>query len=551
MASADQGSPFQAHRPVAMGARGMVASAHPLASLAGLRILMDGGNAVDAAVAVAAALNVCEPFMSGVAGVGVMLLHLAETGETRALDFSGRVPYGATPDVFTPETQTRGIRSPLVPGNLGGWLAALDAYGTKSRADVFGPAIEYAEVGFPISYFAHGVFSSAEQLLNQCPNAAAAYLHDGRAPAPGGVLRQPDLARTFRAIVEQGAAAFYHGEIARAIADFCAEEGGLIKLKDLEDYKPTWQDIITTEYRGYTVATAPPRFEGFQMLETLNILEPYDLGGMAHNSPEAIHLIAEAIKIAVADRIRYCGDPDLTDVPVVGLISKEFAAERRMLIDPVRANAVEGERWMKEIPEGAITAGNPREYLSGLTTHFAAVDPAGNVVSVSQTLGSAFGSSRMVKGTGVTLNNGINWMEIDPACDTPNRLEGGKRPAIPIAPLQLFRDGKFFLSIGTPGSYGLLQTTVQMLLNVLDFGANLQEAIEAPRFRCWAGTTIELEARIPVQVRDRLAAMGHDVQVLPNFSRVVGGGQAAMIHPASGARMGGADPRRDGYAIGF
>jgi gamma-glutamyltranspeptidase/glutathione hydrolase len=512
---------------------------------------MDGGNAVDAVVAVAAALNVCEPFMSGVAGVGVMLIHMAETGETRALDFSGRVPLGATPDMFTPETQQRGILSPLVPGNLGGWLAALDAYGSKSRGDVFSPAIEYAEGGFPISYFAHGVFSSAEQQLGQCPHAAAAYLSNGHAPAPGEVLRQPDLARTFRAIVEEGAAAFYQGEIARAIADFCAEEGGLITLKDLEDYKPSWQDIITTEYRGYTVTTAPPRFEGFQMLETLNILEAYDLKGMAHNAPETIHLIAEAIKIAVADRIRYCGDPDLSDVPVQGLISKEFAAERRKLINPDRANAVAGERWMKEIPEGAITAGNPREYLSGLTTHFSAVDPAGNVASVSQTLGSAFGSARMVKGTGVTLNNGVNWVEIDPACDTPNRLEGGMRPSIPIAPLQLFRDRKFFLSIGTPGSYGLLQTTVQMLLNVLEFGANLQEAIEAPRFRCWAGTTIELEGRIPVQVRERLAAMGHDVQVLPLYSRVVGGGQGAMVHPVSGARMGGADPRRDGYAIGF
>ena len=512
---------------------------------------MDGGNAVDAVVAVAAALNVCEPFMSGVAGVGVMLIHMAETGETRALDFSGRVPLGATPDMFTPETQQRGILSPLVPGNLGGWLAALDAYGSKSRGDVFSPAIEYAEGGFPISYFAHGVFSSAEQQLGQCPHAAAAYLSNGHAPAPGEVLRQPDLARTFRAIVEEGAAAFYQGEIARAIADFCAEEGGLITLKDLEDYKPSWQDIITTEYRGYAVTTAPPRFEGFQMLETLNILEAYDLKGMAHNAPETIHLIAEAIKIAVADRIRYCGDPDLSDVPVQGLISKEFAAERRKLINPDRANAVAGERWMKEIPEGAITAGNPREYLSGLTTHFSAVDPAGNVASVSQTLGSAFGSARMVKGTGVTLNNGVNWVEIDPACDTPNRLEGGMRPSIPIAPLQLFRDRKFFLSIGTPGSYGLLQTTVQMLLNVLEFGANLQEAIEAPRFRCWAGTTIELEGRIPVQVRERLAAMGHDVQVLPLYSRVVGGGQGAMVHPVSGARMGGADPRRDGYAIGF
>ena len=512
---------------------------------------MDGGNAIDAAVAVASSLNVCEPFMSGAAGIGLMIVHRPQHGETRLLNFSGCAPYAATPDKFTPASQEFGIRAPLVPGNLGGWLMALEECGSMSREQVFAPAIEYAEGGFPLTHFGHSVFSSSEAILRKCPNASAAYLIKGTAPRPGEILRQPDLANTYRLLAREGAGAFYEGEIAKAIANFCKAEGGLITLKDLQDYKPHWQEVITTDYRGLTVASAPPNSEGFQILQSLNLLEGFELSSMEHNSPDYIHTVAEAIKLAVADRIRFCGDPKNTDVPIEGLLSKAYADERRKLIRLDAANIVAGERWETEIPEGAITAGNPREFLPGMTTHFSVVDAQDNAVSCTQTLGAGFGSGRVVPGTGLALNNGINWMEIDPACDTPNLVAPGKQWSQPMAPTQVYRDGKFYLSVSTPGSYGILQTTLQMLLNILEFGANIQEAIEAPRFRCWGGTTLSMEDRIAPDVRNALASIGHEIELLPPWSVSVGGGQGVMVEPGSGARMSGADPRRDGYAVGW
>ncbi|MCS6862004.1 MAG: gamma-glutamyltransferase [Abditibacteriales bacterium] len=542
---------FTAHRPVAMGTRGMVASAHALASLAGLKMLMDGGNAVDAAVATAAALNVVEPFMSGMGGVGIMLFHQAKNGVTQTLNFGGRAPDAARPELFDAQSKQVGIRAPMVPGNLAGWLEALEKHGTMSREKVFTPAIEYAERGVPMTHFGHRIWEDNAAKLRQCPYAAATYLIDGRVPAPGEILRQPDLARTFRKIVEQGKGVFYEGEIAHAIADFCAAEGGLIALKDLRDYQPVWQDVIATDYRGYTVCTAPPNSEGFQMLETLNILEAFDLASMPHNSAEYLHLLIEAVKIAAADRIAYAGDPDWCDVPIAGLLSKAYAAERRKLINRKKANVVAGERWVKDVPEGAIKAGNAREYLPKGTTHFCIVDAEGNAVSITQTLGGGFGCGRVVPGTGIALNNGINWMEIDPACDTPNLIAGGKRAAWCLSPMQVFRDGKLFLAIGTPGSYGILHTTLQMFLNIVEFGANVQEAIEAPRVRIYGGTNVEMEERIPADVRDALTQMGHTIHLLPAWSPVVGGGHGIMVHPISGAYLGGADPRRDGCAMGW
>ena len=551
MTLANKPFPFKAQRPVAMGTRGAVASAHPLASLAGSRILLDGGNAIDAMVATAAALNVCEPFMSGAAGVGMMLYHQPSTSTTKFLDFSGTAPYAASPDKFTPETQGAGMRSSLVPGNLAGWLAALDEYGTMSRDQVFAPAIEYAECGFPLTHFGSNIFYHCTPTLLKCPNAAATYLINGKAPAPGGVLRQPDLAKTFKLIIDQGADVLYQGEIAEAITKFMAEEDGLMTMKDLNDYKPRWYDPISSDYRDFTVTTAPPNSEAFQILETLNIVEGYDLKGMGFNSADYIHVLSEAMKIAVADRIRYSGDPDFTDVPVDSLISKEYAAERRKLVNMDKASISGGQRWTKNPPSDSVPAGKPTEYLPGLTTHFGIIDLEGNVVSVTQTLGNGFGCGRVVPGTGLALNNAVNWMEVDPACDTPNLIEGGKRWSVCLSPTQVYRDGKFYLSVSTPGSYGILQTTVQMLLTVLEFGANIQGGIEAPRFTTGDGVRLSIEDRVPGEIRDELSERGHAFDVSPPYSAGFGGGQAVMIDPDSGARMAGGAPRRDGYGIAF
>jgi|YNPNPStandDraft_1061719.scaffolds.fasta_scaffold22874_2 gamma-glutamyltranspeptidase/glutathione hydrolase len=546
-----RGTDFPAHRPVVMGTRGVVAAAHPLAALAGVQMLQQGGNAIDAAVATAAALNVVEPFMSGLGGFGFLLFYEAATGRVRALNFSGYAPAAARPGMHTPETQATGPLAPLVPGNPAGWLTALESYGTLSRADVFAPAIGYAEEGFPLTHFGHRMFALNAPKLNLFPESARVYLRDGAAPPPGAVLRQPDLAKTFRQIVEGGAEAFYRGPLAAAIVAFCERHGGLITAEDLADYAPEWQEPLRSTYRGCEVVTMPPNSSGFQILETLNLLEGFEVKELGHNTAPYIHLLAEAMKLAVADRIAYGTDPKFTPLPLEGLLSKEYAAERRKRINLHRAAPVEGERWNKTPPPGAVAPGQPELCTPGMTTHFAVIDAAGNVVSVTQTLGSGFGCGCVVDGTGLALNNGIRWFETDPDCPTPNLIAPRKRLEMPMAPTQVYRDGRFWFSVSTPGSYGILQTTTQMLLNILEFGATLQQAIEAPRFKTLVGTQLGIEERLPVEVCEGLQARGHELVLLEPWSIDVGGAQGVMQDPASGARMGGGDPRRDGYAIAF
>jgi gamma-glutamyltranspeptidase/glutathione hydrolase len=545
------GADFQAHRPVVMGTRGVVAAAHPLAALTGVEMLQRGGNAVDAAVATAATLNVVEPFMSGLGGFGFLLFYEAATGQVRALNYSGYAPAAARPGRHNDDTKTTGLLAPLVPGNPAGWLTALETCGTLSRADVFAPAIRYATEGFPLTHFGHRMFALNAPKLNLFPEAAAVYLRDGAAPLPGAVLRQPDLAETFRQIVEGGAEVFYRGAIAEALVSFCERYGGLITAEDLAEYAPEWQEPVRSTYRGCELVTMPPNSSGFQILATLNLLEGFDLPELGHNTAPYVHLLAEAMKLAVADRIAYGTDPNFKAIPVEGLISKEYAAARRALIDLHRAAPVEGERWNKTPPEGFLQPGQPELHTPGMTTHFAVIDAAGNAVSVTQTLGSGFGCGRVVEGTGIALNNGIHWFETDPDCPTPNLIAPRKRLEMPMAPTQVYRDGRFWFAVSTPGSYGILQTTTQMILNVVEFGASIQQAIEAPRFKTLVGTQLEVEERFPVDVCEGLEARGHEIVLAEPWSVSVGGAQGVMLDPASGARMGGGDPRRDGYAIAF
>lgn len=534
-----------AHRPVVMGARGMVTSAHPLASLAGLRMLMQGGNAVDAAVATAAALNVCEPYMSGLGGDGYLLLYTAKDRTLRALDYVGRSPHAATLDAFAgPADKERGIKSPLVPGSPGGWLTALETYGTLDRQTVFTPALEYAERGVPITLKNHLFFTEGAGRLN--PEARATFLPSGTAPAPGTILKQPHLAATYRALIEGGQEAFYRGPLGERIVRFVQERGGLLTMRDLHDFTPEWQETVGTTYRGYEIRTVRPPCSGFQYLETLNILEGFDLAAAGQNSARTLHLLAEAMKLAVADRIAYAARPD---APLAGLLSKEYAERRRALIDPDRARPSEGERFGEAAVAGAIRAGTPGDYSHECTTHFDVVDSEGNAVSVTQSIGAFFGSGVMAGDTGIMLNNFVYWFDLHP--DSPNVLGPHQKIEMCMAPAAVFHDGNLFMVIGTPGSFGILETTPQMLSNVLDHGYSVQAAIEAPRFRTYAGTTLDIEARVPDAVRAELTRLGHDVRVVDAWSPVVGGGQGIMLDPESGARLGGADPRRDGYALGW
>ncbi|HEX5500994.1 MAG TPA: gamma-glutamyltransferase [Thermomicrobiales bacterium] len=542
MAWANRGA---AHRPVVMGTRGMVSSAHPLASLAGLRVLVQGGNAVDAAVATAAALDVCEPYMSGLGGAGYLLLYTAADRRLRALDYVPPAPRAATPAAFAdPAAKERGPRASLLPGAPAGWLTALEAFGRLDRATVFAPAIEYAEGGVPFTLKNAAFFADAVERLT--PEARAVFLPGGAVPAPGAILRQPRLAATYRELAAGGREAFYRGALAERLVRFLGAQGGLLTAEDFAAYEPEWQETVGTTYRGYEIRTLRPPCSGFQYLETLNILAGFDLAAAGQNSAATIHLMAEAMKLAVADRVAYAALPH---PPLAGLLSPDYAADRRAEIDLARARPSGGERYGEAAVAGALAPGRPGDASRECTTHFDVVDTEGNAVSITQSLGAAFGSGVLAGDTGIVLNNLLYWYDLDPA--SPNAIAPGKKIEMCMAPAAAFRDGRLCMVIGTPGSFGILETTPQMLSNVLDHGYSIQAAIEAPRFRTYAGTTIDVEGRVPAAVRAELARLGHDVRVLDDWSPVVGGGQGIMRDPDSRALLGGADPRRDGYALGW
>lgn len=536
-----------AHRSTVTGRRGMVAAAHPLASVAGLRILMDGGNAIDAAVATAAALNVTEPYMSGIAGVGYMHIYSARQDEHRILDYVGLTPAAARVELYDENAKKdRGPLSPVVPGACGGWLEALRRYGTMDAATVFAPAIEYAEQGFALTVKNSEFFHMSLADLRKYPSSAATYLIDGHAPKPGEVLVQADLAETLRTVAAEGPQVMYTGELADYIAAFMAETGGLLTHQDLASFEPVWLDPVSVDYRGHRVFTPPPPCQAVQYLETLNILEEYDLGSLGHNSAATLHRFIEAVKLAVADRAEYAA---VAHPPTEGLLSKAYAAQRRALIGE-RARPAGGDVYTVEKLDGEVLAGDPAAWTkSECTTHFDTVDAAGNAVAVTQSLGSGFGSAMVVPGTGIALNNFMRWFDREPA--SPNAIGPSKKNEMCVSPTQVWDDGGLRFLIGTPGSYGILQTTPQMIMNIIDHGMHIQGAIEAPRLKAGRGFRVDVESRIDAAVLDELARRGHQIEHLGNWSYSVGGGQGIMVDPDTGSFMGGADPRRDGYALGW
>jgi gamma-glutamyltranspeptidase/glutathione hydrolase len=530
-----------AYRPAVMGRRGVVTSAHPLASMAGIEMLVAGGNAMDAAIAVASTLNVVEPFMSGAGGIGLMVV--SRGGERHVLDFIGRSPKASDIARCTEDELVGGPKSCATPGNPGGWMAALERFGLMDRGRVLAPAIGHAERGVPLTFKNVEFFDKARATLGRSREAERLYLGNG-GPRAGAVVTYKELAGTLRQVVEGGGEAFYRGPVAAAIARAVQEAGGWLSQDDLAAFAPEWRTPVTISYRGHDVYSVPPPFSAFQMLQTLNVLEGFDLRAWGHNSTDYLHHLIEAVKLASADRLAYAYG---AEVPIAGLLSKAYAASQRARIDPKRAAVSEGERHSPDTLSGQIGEGHPAQFADEHTTHFACADAAGMVVSVTQTLGVPFGSGFAVPGTGLVLNNILKWMDRDPA--SPNALRPGRKAGTMMSPTQVFRDGAFLLSIGTPGSYGILQTTPQMLLNVLEFGMNVQEAIEAPRVRVYRDRLVDAEPRIDPGTRAALTDRGHQVNAIDEWSWIVGGGQGIARDPESGALMAGADPRRDGYAL--
>ncbi len=517
-----------------MGRNGMVACSQRLASLVGVQVLSEGGNAVDAAVAAAAMLGVLEPMSIGVGGDAFALLYIAETGEMKALDASGRSPYGADATAFrkqgldvVPQT---GIHSVTVPGAVHGWETLLAAHGTRTLAAVLEPAIRYAEEGFPVSAFTSEEWRGLEGKLRKNREAAEAYLVDGRAPRPGEIFRQPDLARTLRGIAEGGAEYFYRGEVAEKFVRCSTKLGGAFSPRDMEEHASEWVEPIHASYRGHEVYQLPPATQGFVALEMLGILEGYDLGSLEHNGADHLHLFIEAKKRAFADRELYLADRDSMTVSW-----RDLAAEAR--IGALRAGIA-----MEEAAARVDAAP-----LGGDTEYVAVADGQGNRVSFIQSLFMGFGSGVAVEDTGIVLQNRGHMFCLDEG--HPNCLGPHKRCSHTLMPGMVCRDGRPVLVVGLKGGHVQAQVQAQIIANVVDFGMDAQEALAAPRFNHLSGLEVALEPGVASGTLSGLDARGH--RVVSATPESFGGAHAVAIEPETGVLMGGSDPRKDGCAIGF
>jgi gamma-glutamyltranspeptidase / glutathione hydrolase len=528
-------------RSVVRASQGMVATSQPLASQVGLDVLKRGGNAVDAAIAMAAVLNVTEPHMTGVGGDAFMMIYSSKTKTLQGLNASGRAPRALTLDYFASRKITQmpmtGMEPVTVPGAFDGWVTLLEKHGTMKLADLLAPAIGYAESGFPVMEKTAADWQPEVPRLKQTAAATATYLVNGAAPQPGAIFYQKNLARTFRTLARGGRDAFYRGEIARAIVDYCQKNGGFLSMEDFASQKSEWVEPISTTYRGYTLYEMPPNGQGLTALLLLNMLEGIDLKSMRTQPDVYYHTLIEATKIAFADRNRYIADPAFAKVPVTELLSKDYATRRRALIDPKKAIDVPAY--------GEIRTGSD-------TTYFTVVDKDRMAVSFINSLFSAFGSAVVAGETGIVLQNRGAGFSLER--DHPNRIEPGKRPFHTIIPAMVFKDGALLMSYGVMGGDVQAQGHVQVLVNLIDRGLNLQQAIDAPRVRYISGRGVMMEDALTEPVIGALIARGHE-RVLPGpgltHRALMGGGQAIMIDPATGALLGGSDSRKDGMALGY
>lgn len=528
---------FHSRRSVVMADRGMVATSQPLAAQAGLRVLQEGGNAVDAAVATAAVLNVVEPMSTGIGGDAFALVYLAREGQVRALNASGRAPAAATREQLVALCEGRlpeiGALTVTVPGTVDGWATLLEEHGTCSLADLLAPAIHYAEQGFPVSEIIAQGWAQSSDKLRRDPGAAATYLIDGRAPRRGQVFRQPDLGRTLREIAAGGREAFYRGPLAERMAAYVQEKGGLLTADDLAGHTSTWETPIEVEYRGHRLLECPPNGQGLIALQALGILAGYDLPSLRWGFDDTLHLQIEALKLAFADCRRYVADPAHVPVPVEGLLSSSYLAGRRELIDLRQAGA--------GYPPGLPGAHADTVYLT-------VVDAQRNAVSFINSLYHGFGSGLTAPGTGVMLQNRGALFCLDP--DHPNCAAPGKRPYHTIIPALLFRGEQLVLSFGVMGGFMQPQGHVQVLCNLLDFGMDVQQALDAPRFRVLEGSAVAFEAGLSHMARLGLEKRGHAVKTNAHPG-TMGGGQIIRIDPETGVLHGGSDPRKDGCAVGY
>jgi gamma-glutamyltranspeptidase/glutathione hydrolase len=532
-----------------MAPNGMVAAAHPLASAAGLAVLQAGGNAIDAALTTAGVMGVVQPMMSGLGGDTFLLYYERAARRTWAVNGSGPAPQALTLDYLQVHhggrLPQRGMLSVGVPGAVDLMCTALERWGS-GRFDlerVLAPAIRYAEQGVPVGQAVAGWWTAQREVLARFPSSARVYLAEGRPYRAGEVLRLPELAASLRAVARGGREAFYRGDLAARIARYSREHGGLLEESDLAGYQCEVYEPIRTTYRGYTVCTNAPPSQGAILLEELNLVEGYDLAALPWGSGLAIHLLVEAKKLAYADRNAYLADPRFQANPLDVLLAKGYADERRA--------AIREDVALDLVPPGALPAAGDD------TTYLCAADRDGNLVSLITSLTAPFGCGDLVAGTGIMLNNRVGrGFSTDPA--HPNVLAPGKRTMHTLHCYLLFREDEPYLVGGTPGTDGQPQWNLQVLTNLLDWGMNVQQAVEAPRWLSHPGTVpselgapyeLHLEPGFPPATWAELERRGHRLHPQDVFE--AGGAQLILIDPGSGAYHGGSDPRTDGCAIGY
>ena len=538
--------PLHKTRSAVLARQGMAATSQPLATAAAIRVLQKDGNAVDAAIAANAVLGIVEPMSCGLGGDLFAIVWDARSRKLYGLNASGRSPAAASLALFRErglkEIPLQGPLSWSIPGCVDGWDELRRKFGSRTWGELLEPAIQYAEHGFPVSEIIAADWNAAAPALGRIPTSTACFLPGGHAPPAGTVFRNPELARSLQMIVEGGRDAFYRGPLARSIVSYSQSVGGLFTLADFVEHTSTWVEPVSSNYRGFDIWELPPNGQGIAVLQMLNLLERYDLKRLGFGSAETLHLMIEAKKLAYEDRARYYADMEKAHVPVKELISKAYAARRQALIDPQRANLHP----------------TPGEPLQADTIYLTVVDKDFNCVSLIQSNFHGFGSLHVPGELGFPLQNRGCLFALDET--HPNRLEPRKRPFHTIIPGFVTRDGKPWLSFGLMGGDMQAQGHVQVLCNLIDFGMDVQEAGDAPRFRHFGsseptgqsavgGGSVAIESGISAEVRRSLQAKGH--QLAPTSPGSFGGYQAIQIDFEHGVLSGGSDPRKDGGAMGY
>ncbi|MGA8229865.1 MAG: gamma-glutamyltransferase [Candidatus Acidiferrales bacterium] len=527
------------NRSMVISRRGVVAAESPLAAQAGANVLAYGGNAVDAAIATNAVMGVVEPMMNGIGGDLFAIVYEAKTGKLYGLNASGWAPAGLSIEFLKSKGVTgmpqNGIQSVTVPGAVDGWSKLLARFGSKKLSDLLAPAIYYAREGFPVPEWDAAYWAEELDFLKKDKNAAAAYLPGGHAPRVGEIFRNSDLAHSLEAIASGGSNAYYRGGIAKSIVALSTRLGGTMSAADLAEYSSEWVEPISTSYHGWTIYEIPPSGQGIAALEMLNIMEGFPLEQFGHNSVDALHAMIETKKLAYADLYRYVADPKFSQVPVQGMLSKQYAAQRAKFVDMAKANC-------------DVLPGEPGLPVTGDTTYLTVTDSDGNMVSLIQSNYLGFGSGLVADLTGFALQNRGALFSLDP--NSPNRLAGHKRPLHTIIPGFMTNNRKR-IAFGIMGGFNQAQAHAQFVSNVVDFGMNIQEALEAARFtkRTFAGCDVDMEDRIPSGIREDLAKRGHQVILHGAYSATMGGGQAVQRDISTGVNYGASDPRKDGEAV--